>query len=155
MPLYLYILVVCCFFCKRNDLEVISATSQNWAGGIAGLSGTRYIISVKTNKPFDNLTIDRLWIGDKFMVFKLSSLGNRTGKIEFQKNDTLVISVNKRNLPDFMKVGKNDDSGGKITEDPEKPFEYKGVALIGYKTGNKRKYLTVEKFKILKQVNYP
>lgn len=155
MPFYLYLFILFCFFSKCPDLEVINATSQKWGGGVAGTGGVYYTISIKTNKPSEKLVIDQLWVKDKFLKFKLRTITGHTGKIEFQKKDTLIISASEKIIPGFKQVKEKDNSGREKAELPEKPFEYKGAALIGYKIDEKRKYLAIEKLKRLKPINYP
>lgn len=47
---------------KSQTFTVISATSQEWAGGVCCSSGTNYQISISCENTDEKITFDTLWI---------------------------------------------------------------------------------------------
>jgi len=131
----------------QNNISLLTATKQWWAGGAAGSgSGIKYEISIKSPYGSDTLTLDTLWVGDHF--YKITSVftGNtysekfKAGGIQF------VVSYHYNGY------------GSKLTADYNKlepPYKYKGEALLKYRVNNKLKYLEIDSLAEKRPIAYP
>jgi hypothetical protein len=139
---YLLILLTIFGFLFQPKLKLIDAQSYSWAGGRQESGkGTNYTFKVVAGKSSDILKIDQLWIGDLYFEVKPQrQLENLSITNEFEKNDTLIIQVNHRLLPDES----NELKPAFEYEQIDPPYQYEGKALIGYKKRGKQKYLEVK-----------
>jgi len=131
--------------------KITNATSQEWAGGRPQSGhGTYYKIELVSKKSSTKIQFDQLWIGEKYFDIKPTNSQKSLNDTIFAKKDTLYIRVNDKIIPkEYRKPQKN------IKKDIPVPYKYKGKALLGYVLKNgKRKYIEIEKFKILEKQRY-
>ncbi|MBU0765974.1 MAG: hypothetical protein KJ607_14200 [Bacteroidetes bacterium] len=148
-------IVFSCFLMagKKQDVEVISATSRKWQGGRPGSSRSiNYTFVLKVYRSSEKLTIDQLWVGDRQLAIKQQYFPGKDS-LQFEKNDTVrFVAGEILVLPDF-ETGTDTSITVIIKSLP--PVSYEGAALIGYLSGKKRRYLVIDHFKTLKPVNAP
>ncbi|MBI4646596.1 MAG: hypothetical protein HY738_08395 [Bacteroidia bacterium] len=137
---------------KSSDFEIITATVQQWHGGTPGSpGGINYSFTFLMKKPSEKLKIDQLWVKDKLLKIEQVIFMGATDAGAFKKNDTVHYRASQAIPALAERLGKKDN----VSDDPAPPFEYNGEGLIGYTVGCKRKYKTVENFKMLKPFNAP
>ena len=144
---------------NNGDISIIYATSQKWHGGIRGSGGgTNYEICITADRS-PGILIDELWIGKIWHGIKLGhKSGNQTSAVKSVIDTIYIYTSDYRKDPDFkntqvkdtVQIKKPDTTGLKTP-----PFIYQGVALIGYKFGNLRKYKAVSTFVSKPTLNYP
>lgn len=149
--LYFLIFLFIFPFCTK-DFEIVEATKQRWTGGNADAgSGTDYVVKMVAKQNHEKLTIDQLWIGDDFYKVFAFVQDQNTRNTLFVKKDTIFIKAHYLQQPNrkgvMMEV--------KEYENLDKPYDFKGEALIGYTLKGKRKYKEIEKLKTLKYIPYP
>ncbi len=138
--------------CKVQILRLTRATSQRFVGGAAGSpSGTYYKVYFVTSKNSKKIVIDQLWVGDDY--YEVSAfLEKKSGASpDFGAGDSISISAT-RFVQNSTQLNNQEES--KALPKKNKPYNYSGAALVGYKYGNKRKYLEIEKFELLKRAEY-
>lgn len=143
-------------YCSVNscsDFNIIRATSQVWVGGAKGSGwGTRYVITLISNKSSKRLSIDEMWIGEKYHKITTSkritySMPNE----DFNTGDTIYITASEY-IPENPNIDVKEKEKP-INQTP--PFTYQGEALIGYELNNKKKYCLVSNFEKLPRLSYP
>lgn len=129
------------------EIEILSATSQKWTGGIKGSgSGVNYVFVIVVPLSLQELVIDELWIGETFHKPQISKNEN-LGNLKFQAGDTLYIYASDYfKSPDNPKLDTNEQPTEPETfvENMKPPYKYSGAALIGYTVGGERKYKTID-----------
>jgi len=138
-----------CFTTK--DFKIIEATSQEFLGGIpeAGY-GTNYNLIILAQKNSQKLTIDQMWIGNKFFEVKAKKKDHAPNDYSFARNDTIILSFS-----DITKTNKEGEIISKVLEKkPDPPYGFQGVALIGFTLKDKRKYKEVPAFRKLEKQVY-
>ena len=138
-------------FLFGTKIKVVDATSQQWAGGrYESGYGTDYKITLVAKKKSEVLTIDELWVGDDFFEVKpVKDLANRSDHT-FSRKDTVYIIAGVKFKPDGH--GKDVKEKGLIKQAPR---GFNGEALLGYSYRGKRRYIEIEKFRILEKIIYP
>ena len=139
-----------CF--KGSDFKIIKSTSQDWAGGRPEAGrGTNYQVFMVAKVSSENLVVDKLWINQDYYEVKILRKGFNKDEVEFQKRDTIYVRATK-----LIKTDRNGDPFPReeIVQ-PERPFEYNGVAILGYLIKNKRKYKKIKELEKLKFIAYP
>jgi len=133
-----------------NDFTILEITSQKYSGGQERSGrGTRYTVKIFAEKDSRKLKIDQLWIGDKYFAVKPVKNPKYKNNHDFSKNDTIYLYVKDHVYPDM--VNEKED----VVNTVKLPYKYEGVALIGYKLRNKRKYKVIEKITELEKIFYP
>ena len=120
---------------KDKDVEVMTATVQDWFRGMAnGGGGTSYTIKLKilTGKP---VVFKNLWIDSTYAPFDLQVFTRDVDK-KYTKGDSILL-VHKKDSKDTQPTEKKPLPAG---------VKYKGVALIEFTVEGKIHYLTVDKF---------
>ncbi len=136
-----------------DKLKIIDATSQKWSGGQRNTGyGTYYEINIVPNANSESLKFDQIWIGEKYFEVSIYQKGKKIKNNTFSKGDTITININDRTVPKFSQLDTKEKC---LTEKHELPFKYKEKALLSFQYKNKRKYKEVEKFTILKELQYP
>lgn len=138
-----------CFTTK--DFKIIDATSQEFLGGIpeAGY-GTNYTLTILAQKSSQKLTIDQMWIGNKFFEVKAKKKDHAPNDFSFAKNDNIIIAFS-----DITKTNKEGEIISKGHEKkPDPPYDFQGTALIGFTLKDKRKYKEVQAFRKLEKQVY-
>ena len=120
---------------KGKDVEVMSATVQDWFRGMAnGGGGTTYTVKLKilTAKP---VVFKNLWIDSNYAPFDLQVFTRDVDK-KYTKGDSILL------------LHTNDSKTTQPIEKKPLPtgVKYKGVALIQFTVEGKMHYLTVDKF---------
>ena len=151
MKTILFSFVALVVFLFGSKIKVVDATSQQWAGGrYESGFGTDYKITFITKKKSDKIKIDELWVGDDFFeVHAVKDLAHRSDH-SFSRKDTIYITAGVKFKPD----GHGKDVKVKGLTKPA-PRELNGEALIGYTYRGKRKYIRIEKFRVLEKIIYP
>lgn len=143
-----------------NDITVIYATSQKWHGGIKGSGGgTNYEICVVPSFSSAQLTIDQLWIDEKFHEISAGRRFPETSADGFVAGDTVYISTSVYTKgPGSTKLAEEADVQKEtqdIMQNTPTPIKFTGEALIGYKINGKRKYKEIAKITVKKPLYYP
>lgn len=139
------------FSFEAQEFRVIEATSQKWAAGIAqGGHGVNYKLVLVFNKRVKHLKLDRFWVGDEYLQMKAAKNIDLKKENYFSKNDTVYLSARKR-----VKTNDRGDQVLEIKELPKPPFDYKGAALLTYKSGRKEKHIIIQEMKELEPQFYP
>ncbi len=137
-------------FCGAK-VKLLDATSQEWYGGqYESGRGTDYKISLLAGGGSDELVLDELWLGEDFYEIKAVKNLARKSDLKFEKRDTIYVQAGKKYKPD--ENGRMVKVAGKSVEPPK---EYNGVALMGYTWKGKRKYIEIEKLRVLEKIIYP
>ncbi len=139
-------------FCPER-FEIIETTSQKWFGGVKGSGyGTKYEINIIPKTNSEALRFDQIWIGDTYFPVSTFQKGKRIKNNTFSPGDTVTINFNHR-FPHEPQLYLEE---GKPTEESFiVPQKYKGEALLSYTFKGKRKYIEIEKFTVLKELQYP
>lgn len=132
-------------------LRLLSANSQIFRGGAVGSpSGTSYKFVVIASASDAILKIDQLWIGQEY--FEVKVYNQKNGTTTFSKKDTLEIVAKKFNPND---VQLNNQKQPNPPAQIAVPCKYKGMALLSYQQGKKRKYLSIKKIETQAPLNHP
>ncbi len=144
-----YILVIISFLLltsvRAQSVKLVSATQQRWAGGVAGSQGNIYSFTLKIDNKHKQVKLSSVWVDEQ--EFDIAD-GRNTVVVEALK-DGRTVRINVRTSSATKIPGH--------TRPPQPaPIAYKGVALIGYKVGNKAQYFVVKKVaKQLQPLSYP
>lgn len=140
------------FACKTKELRCIEASEQNFIGGAAGSpSGTKYNFKCIAPAGSKEFSLDQVWVGDNYFDVTAYKLVPGNTSSDFSAKDTLIVEFTKLNPGAFSPDNQEEQKKNPVQA---KPFDYKGQALIGYKIGKQRKYLTVKKISVLQRLNY-
>lgn len=140
---------------SAQKTKLISATSQEWSGGVAVHHGINYYVSLEIP---DTTTIpDTLWVGGNFYP------------IHFDKQDTIFHKIDRKhhsvkylltageawNDMDFMqqRLKAQNDTAKKAVKKPHKEFSC--AALVTYSINGVQYIFKVEKWTVLPAQNYP
>lgn len=144
MKILLVILTAVTVIQSCDDIKLIDSTSQNWQGGIPGVFGVNYRLTLIALRNSDELTVDQLWVKDEFYrVNGVKKLPARSVD-GFAANDTIYIRATK--------VGTKADVSGVQKPRPEGIDE---DWIIGYEINGKRKYIGTNAVRLLKTVFNP
>ena len=139
------------FFLQSQELKVIEATSQKWAGGQANSGhGINYRLTIVFNKKIKKLHIDSLWIGNEVFAVKMIKNINNVNDDFFTRYDTLYITARKR-----VKTDKYGNEIATADKNSKLPIEYQGNALLRYYIKKKVKYFEIKEFNELEPQYYP
>ena len=138
---------------QGQDFKVINATSQAWAGGIPGVSGTKYAITIQIKKS-NKLSPDTFWVAGKWYVLSISK-----DTVDYMHN-TKMVSKGKYNMYSIYIDAPNMHppvmpGAPEFKEPNASGRKYKGVAMITYQKNGKQKSLLIPSFKKLEPLNYP
>ncbi len=140
----LLVIFCCSFIPKKENIQLIDATYENWTSGInGGGSGKEYYIKIKILTE-NKIVFDALWVNNK--SFKTYLANNRkyvsSAPITFTKNDTITVRVSENSSQTNIPKVKA-------------PIRYKGDALLRYFINNKPYYLTIQKLQQIDSPNRP
>lgn len=139
---------------KKACFSVIKATKQIWIAGTKnGGTGTNYLITCIASETSEKLKIDQLWVGDYYFEVKAVKTLEAYPKEKYLAGDTIYIQASR-----FIKgrgSDENEEPREQETALTPPPFKYKGEALLGYRCGKKKKYLTIASFQELERLNMP
>ncbi len=136
---------------SAQSFHLVKATSQRWAGGVAGHFGVNYYIELETSSPA--IIPDTVWVdGRTYPINFTSKRGNEIRTVD-SVTHKITYSIWAREshiqVNPMMKGAENDTATGK----PARNFE--GVALVSYELKHKQHFFTVKSFTQLPQLNYP
>ena len=134
----------------QKGFKIVDATEMKWAGGMQQSGhGTIYslrIVLLTSNK----ISFDDLWVGKTYTA-KQGVFFDPKKKHEPTKGDTISVSFALNTIPPRNQA---EETAVKPAAKAA-PCDYKGAALLGYKTGRKEQYKVVSKFRQLPPANYP
>ncbi len=130
MTLFIIIRFIYEAYFRFPHFKILRAGMRRWIYNSSNQFVT-YQIELKTKRPSSELIFDDLWIDDKKYKFHLCR-DDRKSVCEFLKKEVLKLSIIS-------------EIKGEVI--PEISKSSKGILLIGYTYKNKKKYLSVKKFK--------
>jgi hypothetical protein len=146
------------FCCEKQDFTVISARSQNFAGGtVWSPSGTNYSIVLKAERNLVNVRFLAVWTGQKrYTGIEAQCNGQNVEFSDISKGETISVSFTalRNNRP----VKNNDENAADIPDpadaamfgdDTKPPVEFSGVALVCFLEKGKKKFLEIQEFEKL------
>lgn len=141
-----------------QSTKLISATRQDWSGGVAGHSGSRFTFSIEFSGYNEEPIPDTIWIGKKpvplFIKGKAKPEIVNTRRIS--SNETIRFIITTSIAHDAF--GDHSPYASPLPREVNHtiPIQYKGVALLSYRYKGSEKYFEIRKFStILPPMNYP
>lgn len=142
------------------QLNVESATVQDWVGGAAGSGGgSNYVVSL-SKKGNSDITISSIWLGDRergvladFRIFADSS-----GRIVKQVSSEMELFRVEMSVKNRRRMNRDDAGGIEGEQDaiPGLPQEFEKGLIINYLDGKgKEGHLVVQDFTKLEPLIYP
>ena len=158
-----FLLAVSCQLCaigsgSAQSFHVLKATSQRWAGGVAGHFGVYYSIELETSSP--SISPDTVWINGQVYpvtpVAKNGSMIRSTDSVTHKIKYTISVSEshNQFNGPRYRQQ-ENPPAKDTATEKPKPVRQFDGAAMISYRVKHKQRFFIIKSFTALKQLNYP
>jgi len=142
---------------SKAHFEIISATRQDWSGGIASAgTGTHYRIEIITGSRA-GLQFDTLWLPEFGMPLTAGVKGRPGQPLEMQPGDTVVLSAKRRYPPaNWQMLNDRDRSTWEkyLNHNLQPPRDFKGAALIQYRMAGKPQYRSVPKLVELEEEQY-
>lgn len=141
-----------------QNIKLISATQQSWSGGVAGISGCRYVFIIEcTDKAA--IVPDTVWVGEQPtpVVFKSSKSADANAASTRHRNEVRYELHAETTDNQYLDQGQEQDPhGNRKPVKVKPPVKYKGLALIAYKYNGKRGYFGINKLtKSLPPISYP
>lgn len=136
-----------------QKIKVVSATRQDWSGGIAGRRGSNYVFVIEMSGYKKQPVPDSLWFDERVVGLRTDAKGGGNGHIKrtVLKN-SIQFEIRAGVSHDERKENAPGDKPWKIMP----PKKYKGVALLSYKYQGKRIFYEIPKItKTLEQLSYP
>lgn len=157
----LFFLLVSCLsystnYCLAQSLQLIKATRQGYAGGVAGHYGINYTI-VAATKSYTVIP-DTLWVNGKaYPIDYKTKEGNATRKIDSTKHTvmytiTVTEAHNQFHRPPMEGGSQGNDTTLKKTGQIR---QFDGAAMISYMVKHKQRFFIIKSFTLLEQINYP
>lgn len=155
----LTVLLFCLIIGESNaqDINLIKATSQKWAGGVCCRYGTYFKFIMQTK--MDNITPDTVWVNGNFYPLKYSDDGQYGNTKKFDSlthltTYTIAVGETHDDAPHpFINDNNSKSDSSAIKNVPKKQFA--GAALISYQYKKKQCTFIVKEFTILKSLAYP
>lgn len=134
----------------KEKLRWLSASSEESSGGAYGSpSVVNYTFYFQVHTSSKNLKLENLWVNEKASEFKFYNL--KTGALEFEKNDTLVVLAKTYKVDPNIEPKKELETSIAI----QRPNSYPGDALLSYSNCNKKRYVSILTIKKLPKVYRP
>lgn len=136
----------------QDGFKLTSATKQDWAGGqpMTGF-GTYYVLHFTTTCSSEDLSIDKLWVGNKFYVLDFYIDSNIQAVYNFKTGDSLSIRFSFRDYwSNYIPIDFDRDYNV-----AEPPIDYKTEAMIEYTYLNKKRYYLIKELEELPYLAYP
>jgi len=132
-----------------QKVRVISATKQNWAGGVAGHWGVNYCIAIKTD---EKISLDSVYTNGNGV--KLPNDPNGQGSVRYDSvKHTYTINVGESHYddprPDPTRLNEADNQPKPVLRQINSP------ALIVYIYKGRKELLVVKQMDNLPALNYP
>ena len=138
-----FIIIVYSVLLNHSDLNIIKATAQHWM--LNGTAGIRYQITFATKAFVKNISVDEIWINNKFYKVNPSSSSAASVHLEDSNTEKVLSIVLKE---------ETTKSSDPVAEQLKKfmpgdiPTE-SGDVVIVYNTGGKKKYHIIPKIEKL------
>ncbi|GAB4293031.1 MAG: hypothetical protein Kow0068_18210 [Marinilabiliales bacterium] len=132
---------------NQEPLKLINATSYKWSSGVQGMKGEKYSFVLLAGKSSNVLKINKVWVGEQSLDFKVFKLGESAQYKNFEKGDTIMIICEH-----IINTKNPDNNTNNINK--EEASVYKGAAIIYYTVGKKEKSIVIKEIKNSKQLNY-
>lgn len=129
-----FVLLVYTVLLKHSHLNIIKATAQRWM--LNGTTGIHYRIVFATRAFVKNISVDEVWINNRF--YKVNSSPSADAAVHFDNTDNikvLAIDLNEETEPASNLVAPQ----LKKYMPGDVPLSEGGVVIV-YTTGKKRKY---------------
>ena len=152
----LAIFITCCLpiLLHAQKVKLVNSTRQDWAGGIAGHRGTRYMFAVEFSDFKSEPIPDTLWLGHPAAAFPFDNKATSV-KLTRSKNSLKVVIMVGTSHDDYADWNPEQGMRQKSAP-PTPPVPYKGVALLSFSHNGKRNYFEIKKImETYPQVNYP
>ncbi len=155
MKKIVFILLIASSFAglKSQNIKLIEATQQSWAGGECCTYGINYMFTLESADTIQSISLDTVWIGNTPHVFDKKQMNYLEKSIVNERmvyKLHLTESWNGREAQGY-KVGE----GYKIEEKPITLCPYPGKATLVFYYQWKKETLTVENFTVLASIAYP
>ncbi len=157
--LVLVLLLLCQLAANAQNVKLINSTEQDWAGGIAGLSGENYTFTIEFSDFVSEPHPLTLWVGrEAFTINTKDSL--------MQRNTTMQCLQGGKKISFEIKAGVSHNEyaqrqglptkEAQLQEMPAPPKPYKGKALLAYIYQGKTRYFEIaEIMNTLPRQDYP
>lgn len=129
---YTIIVFILLYSCSFRIPVVVDSTRQDWSIVKRNSSGTVFHLVIKSTTTNTELKIDSLCISDEIIKdFKYSVLGKSNTTTEFTKGDSVLISFNKTNNINYLKVNNCKSDGIFITlKNKKKTIKIKSYKIL-------------------------
>ena len=134
---------------KAQNIKVLEATQQSWAGGVCCSGGTNYSINLESTDTLNFIKVDTIWMGGEYYVEKAEP-GFTLFKVIFNKKTKYQLSYGKS----WNKYPHQEDDIPVLKPNEESP-KYKGQAFVIYHYKKQREAIEIEGFAILQPIAYP
>ena len=146
----LLLLIVPLSFYGQKGLNLITATSQHWNGGVEGISGCYFVFDFSFS-PKDSISIDSVCVGGHaYNTVKSTHSGQNAFYFLTENSDNKILR---------LQISETYDSGRRADFAlPKKPVACKksrGEALVYCRVNKKKKQILVKQFTVLETINYP
>jgi hypothetical protein len=149
ISLFLLSVSVCISIQAQKGFKIVDATAMSWAGGMPQSGhGTNYNLQIVL-RTSAKISFDDLWVGGTYATKQRVFFDPRKGH-EPIKGDTINVSFAVNVIPSLDPMEQTVKPVAK-----NKPCDYKGAALLGYKAGRKEQYKVIRSFRQLPPANYP
>ena len=139
-----FLILVYSLLLNHSDLNIIKATAQRWM--LNGTGGMRYRIVFATKAFVKNISVDEVWINDRF--YKVNASSPAAASVYFDNADTEKI----------LSIDLNEETERKSSDPVTKQIQKflpgdvpigNGDVVIVYKIGDKRKYHVISQMERL------
>lgn len=142
------------------QMNVESATVQEWIGGAAGSGGgSKYVVSL-SKKGNSDITINSIWLGDreKGVLADFRIYADSSGRIVKKVSSDMELFRVEMSVKNRRRMNRDDVGGIEGEQDaiPGLPQEFEKGLIINYLDGKgKEGHLVVQDFKKLEPLIYP
>ncbi len=146
----LLLLIVPLSFYGQKGLNLITATSQHWNGGVEGISGCYFVFDFSFS-PKDSISIDSVCVnGHLYFADQSANSGQGAFYLVFQNEDKKMMRLN---IEETYNSNRRADCAAEKKTGAHKKM--KGVALVYCRVNKKKKQIAVNQFTVLETINYP
>ena len=145
---FIYLLFSLPFWVHAQHVRLVSSSSTDWSGGVAGHAGTRYTFTLA----FDGvdkreLIVETIWIGNKPtpLVVKANNRADFNTVLSEGKK-AITCTINAAVDRSFHVSGPDPYAVDHKKQNSAKPpLKYKGVALLEYHYKGTKGYFVINK----------
>lgn len=139
-------------YCGAQSFTLIKATSQRWAGGVAGHYGVNYYIELETSS--SKIKPDTVWINGEVYPINYSGKDGMHIRSIDSVNHKIKFCINEgESHSDFNRQLKI--PADTVAKKPKPIRHFDGVAMISYTLKHKQRFFIVKNFTSLPPLNYP